>query len=467
MFDMSRKLLLAFLLFPLLAFATGNEVIVSGRVNKANALVRLLVYDDLLNIHEVELAQTYSDLQGFFLLEGSLSQTAPARIAVGLESVDLYLTPGASYDVVITIPDIDPSASYFERKAPTIKVKTASDKGVYRQIVISEQIVNSYVLEYFDAIYRRRQYRYLDSIKATIDAELDIREDYVRQHNAYKIASVQMALNADGGNKVIGEFYDGKPVLYLCQSYMDLFKDLFANKFYQSPYDMGDFQEAFWNSTDAFKKYLMSDPFMQRNPRLAEMIIVYNLRTMYYEQAKLRKAVRTHLKSLGEKSNYAETKAMVNHLFAELDRFAPGADAVDFELESDDGNMVRLSDYKDSYVVLQFVEGGSATVDHQFEALADLHHQWQDSVQLITVTTKDQLDLHRKRFADHHYDWPLLNLGNDILLLEHYVVRTFPEYFVIQPGTKIGVAPASAPDRFLEDQMRGLFETPRQGTKRK
>lgn len=465
---MVRNAILALLLFPLLAVAAGNEVTVSGRVNKTNTLIRLLACDDLLNMHEVELAQTYSDAQGFFLLEGSLNQTSPARIAVGLESVDLYLTPGASYEVVITVPDIDPGASYFERKAPIIKVKTATDKGVYRQIVISEQIVNSYVLEYFDAIYRRRQYRYLDSIRATIDAELDIRDDYVKQHNTYKIASVQMALNADGGKKVISELYDGKPVLYLCQTYMDLFKDLFVNKFYQTPYDMGVFEEAFWNSTEGFRKYLMSDPFMERNPRLAEMIIIYNLRTMYYEQSKLRKAIRAHLKSLGEKTAYPETKAMVQHLFAELDRFAPGAEAVDFELQSATGETVKLSDYKDTYVLLQFVEGGSATVDHQFEALADLHHQWQDSVQLITVTTKDQLESHRKRFADHHYDWPLLNLGNDILLLERYEVHTFPEYFVIQPQTKIGVAPASAPDRFLEEQVRGLFSgTESSKTKRK
>jgi peroxiredoxin len=266
-----------------------------------------------------------------------------------------------------------------------------------------------------------------------------------------------MAVNADGGKKVISEFFDGKPVLYLCQSYMDLFKDLFVNKFYQLPYDMGAFQDAFWSSPEAFRRYLFSDPFMERNPRLSEMIIIYNLRTMYYEQSKLRKAIREHLKYIAEKSAYPETKAMVNHLFSDIDRFATGSDAIDFELTDAEGKMVKLSDYKNTFVVLQFVEGSSATVEHQFEALADLHHQWQDSVQIITITTKDQFASHSKRFAEHHYDWPLLNLGNDILLLERYEVRTFPEYFIIQPKMKIGMAPASAPDRFLEEQMRRLF----------
>jgi hypothetical protein len=119
---------------------------------------------------------------------------------------------------------------------------------------------------------------------------------------------------------------------------------------------------------------------------------------------------------------------------------------------------VKLSDYKKSIVLLQFVDGSSYTVDHQFETLADLHQQWQDSVQIITVSTKDQLANHRRRFEEHHYDWPLLNLGNDILLLERYEVHTFPEYFIIMPDTKIGVAPAPSPDQTLKEYIRGMLE---------
>ena len=109
-------------------------------------------------------------------------------------------------------------------------------------------------------------------------------------------------------------------------------------------------------------------------------------------------------------------------------------------------------------VLLQFVDGSSRTVEHQFEVLSDLHHQWQDSVQLITVSTKDQIASHRKRFEDHHYNWPLLNLGNDILLLERYEVRTFPEYFLILSGTKFGLAPAPNPDRALRENVTKLLK---------
>lgn len=428
---MKRILFLLFLSLSLTGLA-ANEVIVSGRVNRPETLVRLMVYDDLLNMHETKVAETTSDDKGFFLLEGTIPCFLPGRIAVGLESVDLFLTPGASYDVTITIPEQDPQASYFERLSPTLKVKTASDKGVYRQIIVSEQIINGYVLNYFDELYRRHQYRYLDSIRATIDAELEIRNDDVKHQNDYKIASVQMAVNGDGGKKVIKEYFDGKPVLYHCSAYMDLFKDL-------------------------FKTFEVTDEFAARNPDLSEMIHLYQLRGLYYSDPQSRKWVRAQLKSLAGRSKSSQTKTLIANMEARFDRFARGADAPDFELEDLQGNRVRLSDFKNSMVLLQFVEGSSKTVDHQFETLEALHGQWQDSVQLVTITTKDQLALHRKRFEERHYDWPLLNLGNDILLLEQYEVYTFPEYILLLPNNKIGVAPAPNPDRALGETVTKLL----------
>lgn len=421
------------LLFVLLwTVIAAQQVTVTGRVNQADALVRLLVYDDLLTMHDTEVARTTSDSQGFFLLEGEVDQTTPARIAVGIESVDLVVAPGASYQLTITLPEADPSRSYFERPLPTLRIKTASDNGLYRQILISDQITNDYMLEYFDAIYRRRQYRYIDSIKAAIDRELGCCGDYVNQYNSYRVASVQMAVNADGGKKVISEYYDGKPVLYRCQPYMDLFKDLFKN-----------------NTLD--------EGFLQRNPQLAEMINLYRLRNYYNEEPRARKTVREQIQRLRAKTQSEETRQLADHVLAEFDRFATGATAPDFALKDGSGATVKLSDFKDRLVVLQFVEGSSATVDHQFEALADLHHQWQDSVQLVTVSTKDQFQQYGKRFQEHRYDWPLLNLGNDILLLECYQVRTFPEYFIILPGTKIGMAPAPSPDQTLDKHVTRLY----------
>lgn len=422
-------LLLCFLPLSLLA----QNVTITGRVNRPEALVRLLVCDDLLNRHETTVAETTSDKKGFFILEGQVSETLPSSIAVGLERVDLVVCPNATYEVSIVIPETNPERSYFERETPSLRIKSATDKGINRQLILSDEIINYYVLNYVDELFRWRQYQYLDSIRETLASETDLKNDYVSQYNTYKVASVQMAVNADGGNRVIQEYYDGKPVHYHCESYMDLFKDL-------------------------FKTYTVTEEFKERNPQLTEMITLFQLRDLYHEDFRYRKAVRNQLNTLKDRSKYAETRQMATHLLAEFDRFAQGAEAPDFELSDGTGKKTKLSDYKDKLVLLQFVEGGSATVGHQFETLAELHRQWQDSVQLITVTTKDQFAIHQRRFEQKHYDWPLLNLGNDILLLERYEVRTFPEYFIILPDTKIGMAPAPSPDQTLGKHVTRLLK---------
>lgn len=427
-----RNLFISLLLFLPLWSLAGNEVVIQGRVNKPHALMRLMVYDDLLNMHETNIAESVADDKGFFTLEGQIDKIVPAAVHVELESVDFVLTPGATYEVSIILPDNDPSLSYFERPQPTLKVRKASDGGLYRQLVVSEMIIDDYVLNYFDQLYQRRQYRYLDSIRSAIDRELNITIPYVLQSNDYKIASVQMAVNADGGQKVIREYYDGKPVLYDCLPYMELFKDLFKN-------------------------YEITDEFRRRNPQLAELVTLYQLRTAYNNEIpRLRGGIRKQIQSVKDKSKCTETKRIVTNMLDRFDRFAPGAPAVDFALSDAMNDIVKLSDYKNKVVVLQFVEGTSRTVEHQFDVLADLHRQWQDHVQLITITTKDQWANHRKRFEEKHYDWPLLNLGNEILLLEQYEVRTFPEYFIINKGTKIGMAPAPSPDQTLDEYVRGI-----------
>jgi Peroxiredoxin len=438
--------------------ATAQNITITGRVNKHNALIRLFVYEDLLNWEGKQIAEVRSDDKGNFILEGSVNQILPAKIFVGLENVDFYLTPNATYNMEIIIPIEEENVSYFDKPTPTLRVKKATDKGIYRQMIISEEIINTYLLNYFNQIYRQRKYQYLDSIWSTINETLpDIESDYVKNFINYKIASIHMAINADDGKKVIREYFDGKPILYTQPSYIELFKDLFSNKFLKSPYTITQMKNAVWTSPEALRDYLKTDPLMAKNPQLAEFITIYNLQKIYYEDNDSRKLAVDHLEAIKESSKYPEHKTIISDIFNKFYRFAEGAKASDFELKDSAGKTVKLSDYKKKMVLLQFVEGFSAVTNQQFTRLKELHEQWQDSVQIITIATKDRVTFYEDLFKKQNLDWQLLDLNNDILLLEKYNVRTFPEYVIIKPDTKIGIAPAPAPDQFLEYHIRRLY----------
>lgn len=454
---MKRSIITLFLSLLFLT-ASAQNVTITGRSNKTNILIRLFAYEDLVNETGVMLDQSQTDPQGHFILEGKVKQILPARIFVGLESVDLILTPNATYDIEIIVPEQQDNVSYFEKELPTIRVKRATDKGIYRQIIYSEEIINGYMIEHFNQIYRGRQLRYLDSIQNAINREVpDIKSDYVKNHNRYKIAAIRLGISTDGGKKIIKDYFDGQPVLYTQSAYIDLFKELFDGYFNSAAYDSHLLNEAFDEGPAAFKKYLATDPLMSKNPQLAELITIYNLQKLCYGDRGTSRLAKDHLNYIKAQTKYADHKTIISDFFAKYERLAPGTAATDFTLKNGDGKEVRLSDYKDRLVLLQFVDGNSPVAEHQFAELRSLHNQWRDTIQILTIAPHEKMEFFKKQFAEKRMDWPLLDLGENILLLEDYNVRTFPEYILIKRNNKIGEAPAPSPERYLEERVRRLY----------
>lgn len=454
---MKRKIITLF--FSLLFLtASAQNVTITGRSNKTNTLMRLFAYEDLVNETGILLDQSQTDAQGHIILEGNVKQILPGRIYVGLEYVDLILSPNASYDIEILVPEQQESVSYFEKELPTLRVKRATDKNIYRQVIYSEEIINAYMTEHFNQIYRGRQLRYIDSIQNAISREVpNITSDYVKNHNRYKIAAIKLGISTDGGKKIIKDYYDGQPVLYTQSAYIDLFKELFDGYFNSAAYDSHLLNDAFGEGPISLKKYLATDPLMAKNQQLAELITIFNLQKLCYGDRGTSHLAKGHLAYIGSRTNYEEHKAIISDFFTKYERLAPGTAATDFTLKDRDGKAVSLSDFKDGLVLLQFVDGMSPVAERQFSELRDLHNQWQDSVQILTIAAHEKMDILKKQFTEKRMDWPLLDLGDQILLLEAYNVRTFPEYILIRKGNKIGEAPAPSPERYLEERVRRLY----------
>ena len=453
-----KRRIITVILSMLFLTVNAQNVTITGRSNKANTLTRLFVYEDLINETGLLLDQGQTDDKGHFILEGNVKQILPARIYVGLEYVDLILTPRATYDIEIIVPEQQDNVSYFEKELPTLRVKRASDQGIYRQIIYSEEISNRYLIEHFNQIYRGRQVRYIDSIQNAINREVpDIKSDYVKNHNRYKIAAIRLGISADGSKKVIKDYYEGQPVLYTHSAYMDLFKELFDGFFNSAAYDSHLLNDAFKEGPVAFKKYLATNPLMANNLQLAELITIYNLQKLCYGDRGTSRLAKDHLNYIKTHSQYPEHKVIIGDFFERYNRLAPGTDAPVFTLKDHAGKDVSLSDFKNGLVLLQFVDGMSPVSERQFAELRNLHHQWQDTIQILTIAPHNKMDIFKQQFAEKRQDWPLLDLGDNILLLEAYNVRTFPEYILIKRDNKIGEAPAPSPGRYLGERVTKMF----------
>ena len=109
-----------------------------------------------------------------------------------------------------------------------------------------------------------------------------------------------------------------------------------------------------------------------------------------------------------------------------------------------------------SVVHLQFVDRFSQVNEREFLMLKDLQKQWNDTIQVVTIATKEVFEDYVQLFDKQGFKWQLLNLGDNILLLEDYHVKTYPAYVILKRKNSVGMAPAPSPDHYLDFHVRRI-----------
>ena len=457
---MDKSIITLILLFLISNIAVSQNVKIDGKVNEPNALVRLLIYNDMLTYEQTLVYETKSDNDGNFLIEADVEDVVMAQIAVNLERVDLLIKPDASYELEIVIPEQKNDVSYFERESPTLKIININDDELYTQYHVSNMIIDDFLYENFNQIYRNRRLSLLDSLELVIKRNIpQIKSDFVKDNIRYRKAAIQMVVNNDNGKKVINQYFNKQDVQYSNPAYMNLFHEIFANYLASRQFGASDLRYMLYQDYDRFMSYLKEkDVFLAENQNLAELIVAYNLKRMYYELQDDRKVILEKLKSIGQNTKNQKNKDIVNDILKQIDRLSFNSEAPDFSLNDRNGNLVKLADFKENMLLVQFVNKVSAMTDYQFELLKDFSNQWQDTIQIVTIATKESFDDFEKLFEEKNYKWKLLNIENEILLLEKYRIKTYPDYVIIGTNGKIGMSPAPSPEQYLDFHVRRLYK---------
>jgi peroxiredoxin len=458
---MKKKSIFALILLSLISnIAVSQNVKIKGNANVPNALVRLLTYDDMLTYEQNLVSETKSDDKGDFFIETEISDVTMAQIAVNLERVDLLIKPDATYELEISIPEQKDDVSYFERENPSLKIININDDELYSQYHVSNMIIDDFIYNNFNQLYRNRRLSLLDTLDVAIKRIIpEIKSDFVKDNIRYRKAAIQMVVNNDNGKKVVNQYFNKQEVLYSNPAYMSLFHELFANYLSSGLFNASEMRRMLYEDYGVFMTYLKGkDVFLAENQNLAELVVAYNLKRMFYEFQDDRIVILEKLKSIAQNTKNQKNKNVVNDILKQIDRLSFNSEAPDFSLEDVNGNIVNLTDYKDNMLLVQFVNKVSSMTDYQFELLKDFSNQWQDTIQVVTIATKESFNDFEKMFEEKNYKWKLLNLENEILLLEKYHVRTFPDYVIIGTNGKIGMSPAPSPEQYLDFHVRRLYK---------
>ena len=143
-------------------------------------------------------------------------------------------------------------------------------------------------------------------------------------------------------------------------------------------------------------------------------------------------------------------REIAGNYYNKMQKLQSGTPTPFFKLTDANGDTVRLKQYEGKFVLLSFIRPDCRVCLLHLEDLSKLQEKFKTKIQNLSIVYgSDYKEV--IQYADSRlYDWPFLDLNNDILLLEDFEIKTYPTYAIINPDGTIAMIPAPMPDESLE-----------------
>lgn len=114
----------------------------------------------------------------------------------------------------------------------------------------------------------------------------------------------------------------------------------------------------------------------------------------------------------------------------------PGQPAPDFELESLDGDTVRLSDFRGKKVFLNFWASWCGPCRIEMPEMQKFYDEHKDEVEIVAVNTEPNVGKARNFIEENGYTYPIL-LDKDMKVANQYAIFGLPTTYFIGTDGKI------------------------------
>lgn len=450
-------------LFILLAFTglSQNVVITGKAANQANKLVRIIVYSDQFSMLEKTIAQTRTNNLGEFTMEFDVDETQFAFLALGLDKGEFYLSPNSNYNFIINIDTTTSNKSIFDR-LPLRFTLQADDEGITEAIGNFNTIYNNFIYNNINSIYKSRDKSVVTNfITDTKKNYSKTNLKYVNNYIDYSLASLLWLSRKEKNNQIIENYFINKPVLYNNIQYTAFFKDFFKSYFTSEKlYTYNELVFAINNSNiDALQSLILRNEQFKVDTRLCEIIEMLLLSRNYYNRDIIKENVITKLNKISKKSRYTENRLIATNYIKVLMAMQNGSTAPHFALVNNDLDTISLNNFKGQFIVLNFIKDNCSICNHHMQLLNDIKNNNQDKFEIVTIVAGNNIDNVVSHANEKGFNWPILQIDTNILLLEDYNIATYPSYVFINPDGTIAYAHLPMPDENMELYLQRFMES--------
>ncbi len=457
--------------------ADGATVKITGRSPEyAGDSLIFLSYTNMITFSEKEMASCVVSDSGVFECHLTLAEPTLVFSHLGVYNCFMYAEPGMVYQIRLPRKRhksmAEEANQFFEETPVHLSLKVTGTAGEFAIPSDDEELnfliraFNDYFYPYYykftvDAYAEKTDQKELkDAVENLQKPFKDIRSPFFSAYMDYRIGLLNHYGNQVSNQRIIEDYFLGRPVLYQNPAYMELFNEIFNDFFdrFNENFPRQNLPVLMNRDKDycGLNEILIRDADL-RDDSLRELVLLKEFFEGFYDQKNIRSSMLQLLDSLQANTGIDLHRNMARDIMLEITKLLPGYSPPDFELYDHDSTLIHLSDFQGEYIYLLFCNSFSYYCIKEYEYLKVLQQRLQDRIKIITILVDDSFQSMQGLMKNNSYSWTFLHFSNQPQVIDDYDIQTYPSYFLIGPEGKLILSPAPSPSENFEMTFRQLL----------
>lgn len=467
-------------LFSASLFLNARPVSIKGKAaDYSKEKLAFFAYSNMISFAEEELGSCQVNDSGEFECSIELEETKLLYTRLGVYNCFFFAEPGMIYEVRLP-PRRDKSLNdeanpYFEEVSVHLSVNLL---GAYGGTPLPGPIEElNFLIRAFNDSFYPYYYKFVVSaytddidrkeisttVKNLAEPFDSIRNTYFNTYRKFRLGLLNHYGAQQSNRRIMEDYFLDSDVKYFNPAYMELFNEIFQDYFGQFTGEHPNRQLPLLLNRE--KDYTAIMRLFERdgaliNDTLRELVMVKGLYEGFYDEKNIRSSMLQLLDSVQINTSIGYIREIVSDVMLEFTRLLPGFKPEDFALLDSDSNLVHLSDFRGSYVYLNFCNSFSYYCVKEYEYLKILHQRLAgQKLSMVTILVDDSFAMMKDLTRNNNYPWTFLHFSNQPEVLANFDIQSYPAYFLIGPDGEMLLSPAPSPLENFENTFYRIIQT--------
>lgn len=414
-----------------------------------------------------ELGSCIVDNQGDFMIRFQAGYTTQVFADVGIYTVYLFTEPGKEYHVKLP-PRMDKKTAdylnpYFRKELVHLGILNHEMDELNGKIYRFDTLFAPLFHKYSFGAYIQNQFSDLDSTLQALNYSVgNAANPYFRCYVGYKSALLKEMISEQRTNLSIPVQNYSTNILYQNPAFFDWFQQVY-NNYFQYLNRLDPVQFPLYEIIEVKRSYpmlleLFNENKIFPNDTVTELIVIKGLYDEYFSDKFSDRAILEILDSLINGTPYKEHSMMAEKIKRQITRLRIGCIPPDFKLPTFENDTLTLKDLAGKYVYLNFCTPWSPSCREHFDLLKLIQEKYENALEVVTVSIDENNSRMKVLVKEMDLSWRFLDSQFESEILESYDIRVFPTYYLIDPGGRLLLSPAPAPDNGFERSFLGILK---------